>query len=179
MVSKLMKLQYKVMFRMVNAHLYEYPILPELYEEYKERTIYERDADNHRRRKMIKESHAYHAALIIYGNGKKEVCAVTCDNEGDYLGTDSFSIHLTGKWRWWLSGKEKEEAKDEVIHATGLDDAFEQIEKLCDAEYHKCEYRNRKKRLEEKIKKLEGDISQYKENIREAKEALGGVWLYD
>ena len=180
MLSNLDNLQYKVMFRMVNSYLYEYPILPQLYEEHRERTIYEREANNHRRRKKVNETREFDGALIIYGNGKEEVCAITCDDECVSSNEAPFTIHLTHKWGWWISRKEREEAADEVIHTVGLDDTFTKIEELCDTKYRKCEYRSGKKRLEAKIEKLEADISEYKNRIKKAKKALGGGdWLYD
>lgn len=175
MFSKLSELQYKFMFRMVNSYLYEYPILPELYEIHEEKKVYERSAENHHSTKLLRCKFNVYGVLIIYGNGMEKVCEVTCDNEEDFSADGEYTIHLTSRWYWRKTRKHKEKEDEESIHATGVEDAFKKIEALCDKKYKKCCYNTLSKRTMDKISKLEKQVSVYEGKMNTIIDAVKGA----
>lgn len=116
-------LQYENMSKMVNSFLYEYRCQMEIRQYNYEKTIYERDPENRRKRALVKKECKEKEYLIVTGNGCEPICSVSGGCNKD------FEIFIYPKLPW------KDKTPD--ITASSVEDATREIEKICRLHYFK------------------------------------------
>lgn len=82
--NSLRDIQYDNMYKMVNSFLYEYRCDMEMRVYNRDKVVYERDNENRRKRKVVKEEHEHKEYLIIHGNGSEYICSVIINKDGNF-----------------------------------------------------------------------------------------------
>lgn len=101
------------MFKMVNSFLYEYRCDMEMRIYESEKIVYERDNENRRKRKIIKDEKVRTECLIVHGNGEEYICSVVKNGEGKFdIYKDGYVLHKDSKP--YFTAENSEQAKEEI-----------------------------------------------------------------
>lgn len=119
--NNLRDIQYSNMFKMVNSFLYEYRCDMEMRIYESEKIVYERDSENRRKRKIVKDEKTRTECLIVHGNGEEYICSVVKNDDG------KFDIYRDG-YVWCKDSKP-------YFTAENSEQAKEEIEKICREHY--------------------------------------------
>lgn len=178
--NSLRDIQYNNMFKMVNSFLYEYRCDMEMRIYESEKIVYERDRENRRKRKVVKEERERRECLMVHGNGTEYICSIVKNDD------KKFEIYKDG-YAW---------SKEPKIYfiAENSEQAEKVIEEICREHYIQkygterepyssfkpkrkrlsvgeiCDWYNQFRKLDMSIADVENTVEKYKQTKKENEE---------